>query len=73
MVDDVEKYVLHFDKQYHKIIIKMVQNDLNLNLNYFFRLFIETETPDTIKNSLGYKKLDWQDYYSYDVVSRGVP
>ena len=51
----------------------MVQNDFESKSKLFFRLFAETETPDTIKNSLGYKKLDWQDYYSYDVVSQGVP
>ena len=37
--------------------------------NISFRLIAETETSNTIENSLGYKKLDWQDYYSYDVVS----
>ena len=72
MVEDVEKYVLRFVKYYHKtiIFIKMVQNNFESKPKlFFFRLFVETETPDTIKNSLGYKKLDWQDYYSYDVVS----
>jgi len=33
------------------------------------RLIQETETPNTIKNRRGIKKLDWEDYYSYDVIN----
>ena len=41
----------------------------NNSTNIFTRLIEETETPNTIKNQIGTKKLDWEDYYSYDVVS----
>ena len=48
----------------------IVLSHLNILITNSIRLIKETETPNTLKNQIGAKKLDWDDYYSLDVVSK---
>jgi len=60
----------HYDSLDHlKTFLKDRHIHYSIMVDDVEKLIKQTETPDTLKNQIGAKKLDWDDYYSLDVIN----